>query len=58
MSAECESNLFSQVVITDRIGKHKVLLLQICYKNYILKMKVKIKKPVIAPGEWGWEEGV
>ena len=25
-SAKCESNLFSRVMITDRIGRHEVLL--------------------------------
>ena len=32
MSAERESNLFPRVMITDRIGRHEVLL-QIYYKN-------------------------
>ena len=44
MSAECEFNLFSQVMITHRIGQHKVLL-QIYYKNYSFQ---KLSKAVIS----------
>ena len=33
VSTEHESNLFSQIMVTDRIGPHKVLL-RIYYKNY------------------------
>ena len=44
MSAERESNLFSRVMITDRIRRHKVLL-QIYYKNYNFR---KISKAVIS----------
>ena len=44
MSAERESNLFSRVMIKDRIGRHEVLL-QIYYKNYNFR---KISKAVIS----------
>ena len=44
MSAERESNLFSRVMITDRVGRHEVLL-QIYYKNYNFR---KISKAVVS----------
>ena len=47
MSVECESNLFSRVMVTDRIGRQNEVQLQFIIKITISENERKIKSRCI-----------